>query len=156
MGCMAHLFKRVVKPRSIRRIVQVPLNGNEDLLKRIIATFGPVAIVMHVEPSFMSYGAGIYSFSDCPKEPTSVNHAMVVCGYGEDPVYGDFWWIRNSWSKVRALQFQPVLLCNRLLTGMGLRRLRKSSTRRQYVWNRRDRSNVCYNLKWMKPSFTPC
>lgn len=54
----------------------------------IVATFGPVSMAMCVEDSFFNYESGIYYQEDCCE---SLNHAMLIVGYGWDPNGGDFW-----------------------------------------------------------------
>lgn len=33
----------------------------------------------------------------CPNDAMDVDHAVVICGYGDDPLYGPYWVVRNSW-----------------------------------------------------------
>jgi cathepsin L len=43
------------------------------------------------------FSSGVFENSTCPKDQP--NHAVVIVGYGTDPVSGkDFWILRNSWS----------------------------------------------------------
>lgn len=72
--------------------------GNETLLKQIVANYGPVPIYMHAKPAFLVYQSGIYYDEDYSNED-SWNHGVVIVGYGTDKLTGrDFWKIKNSWS----------------------------------------------------------
>lgn len=51
---------------------------------------------MHIEDSFYDYEYGIYNEPNCGSD---VNHAMLLYGYGTDPVGGDYWLIKNSWGE---------------------------------------------------------
>ncbi len=78
--------------------VQSPDN-TESWLQNAVATVGPVTIGYTVLDSFYSYSNGIYYDPNCVSS-LSVNHAVVVVGYGTDPtlgVLGDYWICRNSW-----------------------------------------------------------
>jgi cathepsin L len=66
-------------------------------MKEFLANFGPATVVMWVAESFLSYKSGVYYEDNCPKG--SVNHAVAIVGYGVDPRFGDFWWVRNSWGQ---------------------------------------------------------
>ena len=65
-----------------------------NILRDIVASVGPVSIVICVEDSFHNYGGGVYNPPTCG---TSVDHAVVIVGYGTDPVGGDYWIVKNSW-----------------------------------------------------------
>lgn len=68
-------FRRMVEARSFVRVVEEELNGNEELLKRIVNAKGPVVVVMHINELILGYGGGVYIDDLCPKD--DVNHAVV-------------------------------------------------------------------------------
>ena len=70
--------------------------GDEESIKRILATVGPVSIAFQVVDDFRFYHRGIYASELCHSGPQDVNHAVLVVGYGEE---GDvpYWIIKNSW-----------------------------------------------------------
>ena len=65
--------------------------SNANSLYNLLSN-GPVAIAVDANSTFMKYKSGIYS-SKCS---TSVNHAVVLVGYGTSNKVG-YWLIRNSW-----------------------------------------------------------
>lgn len=71
--------------------------GDEESIKRIVATAGPVSVAFEVVDDFMLYGGGVYSSSKCRQGVTDVNHAVLVVGYGTDPKQGPYWIVKNSW-----------------------------------------------------------
>lgn len=85
------------KPAGMRATAQgferLPENNLQSLLQAV-ATIGP--IVVSVDAShWMSYDSGV--FDDCVKDAT-VNHAVVLIGYGADSKLNKkYWLIRNSW-----------------------------------------------------------
>jgi C1A family cysteine protease len=52
-----------------------------------------------VQDDFMLYRSGIFEDSVCNNTPESLNHAVLLVGYGTDNTTGtDFWIVKNSWS----------------------------------------------------------
>lgn len=94
-GVCQKLCKRLLEPRALLKVVEEDLRKDEELLKKIVNSKGPVVVVMHINESILGYGSGVYMDDLCPKE--DCNHAVVICGYGEDPDFGPFWIVRNSW-----------------------------------------------------------
>lgn len=73
-----------------------PQNIDENYLKNLLTSVGPVAIAIDAsQPSFMSYKSGVYKDTRC--STTKVNHAMLLVGYDTDPVWGDYWLVKNSY-----------------------------------------------------------
>lgn len=65
-------------------------------IRDVVASVGPISVMMRIEESFYNYESGIYYEPTCGK---TVNHCMLLVGYGTDPVGGDFWLIKNSWGE---------------------------------------------------------
>jgi len=77
---------------------------SETAMKRALVENGPLAVSFEVYDDFMMYKSGVYHHTNLINqghfEPFEVtNHAVVLVGYGHDPVVGeDYWIIKNSWS----------------------------------------------------------
>ena len=72
--------------------------GDEESIKRIVATVGPVSVAFEVVKDFMLYKRGIYASKECKKGPKDVNHAVLIVGYGQAPESGKpYWIVKNSW-----------------------------------------------------------
>lgn len=74
---------------------------NEALMKLELVKHGPMAVAFEVHDDFLHYHSGIYhhtGLSD-PFNPFELtNHAVLLVGYGKDPVTGlDYWTVKNSW-----------------------------------------------------------
>jgi cathepsin H len=74
--------------------------GDEESLKRIVATVGPVSVAFEVVEDFRLYKRGIYSSDKCKSGPKDVNHAVLIVGYGVEPDVGlPYWIVKNSWGR---------------------------------------------------------
>lgn len=110
--CRMKSCTRVLDGSSLLRVVEETLDGDEERLKRMVNAKGPLVVVMHINEHILGYGGGVYIDDLCPKD--DVNHAVVrqrivvrfkltlvtqqvICGYGEDALYGPYWIVRNSW-----------------------------------------------------------
>ncbi|EDW00714.1 procathepsin L [Drosophila grimshawi] len=83
----------IVKIRDYARIDP----GDEQKMKQVIATLGPLACSMNAGAvSFEQYEGGIYEDDECNKD--EVNHSVVVVGYGNENGR-DYWIIKNSYSQ---------------------------------------------------------
>lgn len=83
------------KNLNISSAVREDLNGNENRLRDIVATYGPVAVAINSAKTLTNYKSGVYTNPKCPKV---LNHAVVVVGYGTDPKTKlDYWLVKNSW-----------------------------------------------------------
>ena len=73
-----------------------------DAIKTAIITYGAVDAAVYVTSDFQNYGGGVYSDGNttCSSSPcyyTPTNHCIGLVGWGLDPVYGEYWILRNSW-----------------------------------------------------------
>lgn len=96
--------------------------GNASAMQEALINFGPLWVSLYVgsdcssvsksscpvNPSLantimhtlQSYTGGIFQISGCQTSASNNNHAMVIVGYGHDPVTNlDYWKLRNSWGK---------------------------------------------------------
>ncbi|KAH7716045.1 cathepsin L-like cysteine proteinase [Aphelenchoides avenae] len=78
-------------------VIDVDPSGDEDQLKWLVGTTGPVSVAIDAEDSLNSYSSGVYYEPNCYNAYGSLNHAVLVVGYGTDPVGGDYWIVKNSW-----------------------------------------------------------
>lgn len=85
------------KAAEIKDFMVIP-PGDENEMKRIIATKGPIACSIHAElDSFILYKRGIYDDQEC--NDGELDHSILVVGYGTENG-ADYWIIKNSWSEV--------------------------------------------------------
>jgi len=77
--------------------------GNENALKEAVATVGPVSVAIDVtEKKFMLYKDGVFFDSTCSNKSESLNHGVLVVGYGADILSQKavkYWSVKNSWGK---------------------------------------------------------
>ncbi len=71
-----------------------------DGIKTALQTYGVLDAAVLVTQDFQDYNSGVFSDSNtacaaCEYETT--NHAISLVGWGNDPVKGDYWILRNSW-----------------------------------------------------------
>eukprot|EP00440_Ansanella_granifera_P073497 gb/GFBE01079753.1/.p1 GENE.gb/GFBE01079753.1/~~gb/GFBE01079753.1/.p1 ORF type:complete len:389 (+),score=88.88 gb/GFBE01079753.1/:1-1167(+) len=82
-------LKRLLKPKGF---VKLPENELKPLM-HAVSEKGPVVVSVDAEP-WSIYSGGV--FDGCGKDAT-VNHAVIMVGYGTDDLGGKYWLIRNSW-----------------------------------------------------------
>ncbi|CAG0904319.1 unnamed protein product, partial [Darwinula stevensoni] len=71
--------------------------GDEEALKKAVATIGPIAIAIDgSSKSFQLYRDGIYFDSECSSEVQT--HALLLVGYDVDEKTGiEYWLVKNYW-----------------------------------------------------------
>lgn len=90
-SCQAGMRSAVVKASSF---VKLPVNELNPLVMAIQE--GPVVVSVDGEP-WSNYEYGV--FDGCRRDAT-VNHAVLLVGYGHDSsVQKDYWLVRNSWGE---------------------------------------------------------
>lgn len=73
------------------------MNFNYKPYRDVVASVGPVSIVMCLSDPFYNYKSGVFYNPTCC---TDTSHAMLITGYGTDPVGGDYWLVKNSWGNL--------------------------------------------------------
>nr|QOV03091.1 cathepsin L2 [Mahanarva fimbriolata] len=76
--------------------------GDEDQLKVAVANVGPVSVAIHASSDMKYYKQGVYRSEECRND--TVNHAVLVVGYGTTPNGTDYWLVKNSWGWSFGLQ----------------------------------------------------
>ncbi|KAJ3648354.1 hypothetical protein Zmor_020164 [Zophobas morio] len=70
--------------------------GDEEELKTVVGTIGPVTVVITTDIDWELYQSGIYYSEDCMNTTELFNHVVVVVGYGNENGQ-DYWIVKNSW-----------------------------------------------------------
>ncbi|XP_037943272.1 procathepsin L-like [Teleopsis dalmanni] len=73
--------------------------GNEEAIGIAVATVGPVTVAINTKCfKFQFYKRGVFRDDLC--DPKSLNHGMLIVGYGRDnTTEEDYWIVKNSWGK---------------------------------------------------------
>lgn len=71
---------------------------DEEKLKEVVAKYGPVAVGIHAGAfKFTFYKKGVFYDKHCAKSEDSLNHGVLIVGYGTEKKGGDYWIVKNSW-----------------------------------------------------------
>lgn len=93
--CLFDASKPVVKVRSF-----TPIPQNDQAIAQSLVNFGPLSVSINADPLQM-YTGGILNLDSSLCDPTSLNHAVLLVGYGEKKrIFGKeehFWIVKNSW-----------------------------------------------------------
>lgn len=99
----AHDDKCRFKNRTVgaddKGFVVIPA-GDEKKLIKAIALKGPVSVAIDAsQESFRLYDGGVYDEPACGNQEENLDHGVLVVGYGTDPIHGDYYLVKNSWSE---------------------------------------------------------
>ena len=70
-------------------------SGNDAAMKAALVNTGPLSVGLDAS-GWGSYSHGVYINPIC-NNPSSINHAVLVVGYGTDANGVDYWIVKNSW-----------------------------------------------------------
>lgn len=121
----------------ITSAVRERLNGNENRLKQILATYGPVTVAINAAKSLTNYRSGVYTNPKCSK---NLDHAVLLVGYGHDEKTKlDYWLVKNSWVRVRRHKLsRPRMMIRLVLLGnvVGRKWIRTDGPKQRInLWN---------------------
>ncbi|UYV60952.1 CTSL [Cordylochernes scorpioides] len=74
------------------------INEDEESLKQALAAEGPISIGIDVWDNFIDYKGGLYNNPNCHNDRGSLNHAVLLVGYGQENGM-DYWLVKNSWTE---------------------------------------------------------
>jgi len=78
----------------VKNFTVLPSNQYAPVLQHL-ANVGPLAVNVDAS-SWGSYESGV--FDGCNLVNPDIDHVVQLVGYGNDPFYGDYWLVRNSWN----------------------------------------------------------
>jgi cathepsin L len=88
-------FSKTNVGATFSEVVNITKGDCKGLL-HAVATVGPVSVAVNAE-GIMNYVTGLYNDPTC--DPTSLDHGVLVVGYGVRPTDGKKYWIvKNSWN----------------------------------------------------------
>lgn len=94
--CMEKTIDKVATAKGYSRVPQY----NDDALREAVYSRGALAISIDAsQDSFTFYSEGVYNEPACMWRPDDLDHSVLLVGYGTDPVGGDYYIIKNSWSE---------------------------------------------------------
>ncbi|KAJ8322089.1 hypothetical protein KUTeg_000560 [Tegillarca granosa] len=69
---------------------------SEKDLQAAVQSMGPIGNAIDgTQPSFQLYKSGVYSDPNCSN--TTINHSLLIVGYGTDSKGQEYWTCKNSW-----------------------------------------------------------
>lgn len=85
-----------VQGSRVRSFINVP--SDEETMKQVLITRGPLYVTLYASPAFASYTSGIYTDPNGDCEGMESNHAALLVGYGEEAGQ-EYWIVKNSWGE---------------------------------------------------------
>ena len=92
--CLARKLRQPLETISNYHLLQPE---DEENLKLAVALIGPISVSMLVTNNFLFYQVGVFYDPVCQEGVKTLNHAVLLVGYGSHAMLGDFWVIQNNW-----------------------------------------------------------
>ena len=80
---------------TFSKVVNLEKGDCQGLL-HAVATVGPVSIAVNAD-AMMNYQTGIMNVTNDECDPNSLDHGVLVVGYGQTTAGNKFWIVKNSW-----------------------------------------------------------
>ena len=78
--------------------------GSEADLQTAVANYPTVSVAIDASSmNFQFYSGGVFDYAQCGNTPDSLDHGVLVAGYGTDSG-SDYWLVKNSWGAGWGLQ----------------------------------------------------
>lgn len=92
-------FKNKTVGADDKGFIEIPA-GDEKKLVQAIASKGPISVAIDAsQESFRLYDGGVYDEPNCGNQEENLDHGVLVVGYGRDPIHGEYYLVKNSWSE---------------------------------------------------------
>lgn len=116
VACSAAKSAEGVVTNAVNTVV---LQSEQDMMQAV-ASGGPIVIAISTPSCFESYSGGVLSQSDCAcyQGPSSIDHAIIVVGFGTTEQGVDYWLAKNSWGP--GWGAQGYILLERNVGPMGM------------------------------------
>merc|ERR1712080_71620 len=89
--------KKVINDSKATNRIRIPAKYGEDQFAAFIHHNGPVSCGLSAEMFKQADEEHFVTKEGCKKSQTSLDHSILVVGYGVDPKKGPYWLIKNSW-----------------------------------------------------------
>uniref|UniRef100_A0A1A9VL08 Peptidase C1A papain C-terminal domain-containing protein n=1 Tax=Glossina austeni TaxID=7395 RepID=A0A1A9VL08_GLOAU len=89
-------YRKAFKAAELKGFSVIPPN-DEETMKKVVATKGPLACSINALETLLLYKKGIYEDEECNQDEP--NHSVLVVGYGTEDGQ-DYWTVKNSWDNV--------------------------------------------------------
>lgn len=91
-------FSRKSSVKPVTKIASHHLlpSDDEELMKKALATVGPLVVAFYELPQIRLYGGGVFDYVRGCATENKVNHGVLVVGYGTTAKGQKYWILKNS------------------------------------------------------------